>query len=225
MIFRSKHRRNFLLIDNAAIRDPRLSLKATGLLALLLSYPDDTRFSREGVRKMKPDGVRGIRAALIELGQAGYLVHEYKQDKRGRWSTSTFVYETPKASGAQFLHRLEARADESTNGARRADSPEAETDARRAGTVIQNWRVTDGAKRATIKKKTDKEESDAALAPQGPASLKMVAAPPPAHVHASHARDIIETMLPPEEKADPAGFQELVPPEDQPAAAAMFQAL
>lgn len=211
MIFRSKHRQNFLLVDNAAIRDGRLSLKATGLLALLLTYPDETRFSREGIRRMKPDGVRGIRAALVELGLAGYLVHEYHQDSKGRWSTTTFVYETPRGTGHQFATPLpisgarSARNDESQNGARRANTEErnpSENGARRVGTVIQNWRVTDGAKRATKNPSTEKEEREASSAPRGLASLNgqppdlALVEPPiddPAE-HRRHARDILDAL-------------------------------
>lgn len=171
MIFRSKHRHNFTLVENAAIRDPRLSLRATGLLAFLLSYPDQTSFSREAVRRMKPDGVRGIRSALIELGQAGYLVHEYERDKWGRWRTQTFIYETPQTDGEAFRPPDEI-------GARRAgtaraplarvapDNPDP-NGARRANEVLQNWRVSDGGKRATKYLKNEYQEATTPTDPQG----------------------------------------------------------
>jgi hypothetical protein len=160
MIFRSRHRKNFTLIDNAAIRDSRLSLKATGLLALLLTYPDDTRFSREKIRSLKQDGVRGIRSALVELGRVGYLVHEYERDTKGRWKTITYVYETPQGTGEQFIPPPNSGAvcanDEP--GAVCASSA-ATNGALRANSGFQNWRVSDGGKRATKRLSTDQQDT------------------------------------------------------------------
>jgi hypothetical protein len=36
-----RHNRDFVMIDNSAVQDPNLSLKATGLLSLLISYPSN----------------------------------------------------------------------------------------------------------------------------------------------------------------------------------------
>ena len=178
MIFRSRHRSNFTLVDNAAIRDPRLSLKATGLLALLLTYPDDTRFSRDKIRTLKQDGVRGIRSALVELGRAGYLVHEYERDSKGRWKTATYVYETPRGTGEQFISPFETgalRAD-SEPGALRADSA-SQNGAVRTETAFQNRRVSDGGKRATKRPSTDQQDADA-RASNGTAGLAGLKASP-----------------------------------------------
>jgi len=163
VIFRSRHRRNFTLVDNAAIRDPRLSLRATGLLAFLLSYPDDTSFSREAIRRMKPDGVRGIRSALLELGQAGYLVHEYERDRWGHWRTHTFVYETPQGDGEAFKVPDENGA-RCANGvgttlARIAPERRGKNGAQVAKNPSSNWRVSDGAKRATNYIKTEYQDA------------------------------------------------------------------
>jgi len=60
-------------IANDALRDPRLSLKAKGLLALLLSLPDDWTYRLEWVVQQSKDGRDATRAALAELREAGYL--------------------------------------------------------------------------------------------------------------------------------------------------------
>jgi len=153
MIFRSKHHTNFVLIENEAIRDPRLSFRATGLLAFLLSFPDDTRFSRDQIRRLKPDGVRGIRSALIELGQAGYLTHEHERDRWGRWRTASFVYETPHGTGEAFYL---PPCENGAGGAKTAGG--SSNGAGGATSALQFRRVTDGGKRATKRPKNKYEE-------------------------------------------------------------------
>jgi hypothetical protein len=102
VIFRVKHRQNFVVIHNQSVRDPNLSLKATGLLAFLLSFPDKMTFTRETIAKMKPDGVASIRAGLKELAREGYLTYAREQGKDGRWTTSVVVQETPNSPKADF---------------------------------------------------------------------------------------------------------------------------
>lgn len=94
MIIRVRHQTGFLVVQNSSIRDPALSLKATGLLALLLTFPDEQRFSRDAIARLKSDGVAAVRSGLKELAMAGYLRHERVQDSHGRWSTATYLHET-----------------------------------------------------------------------------------------------------------------------------------
>jgi hypothetical protein len=170
MIFRSKHHTNFVLIENEAIRDPRLSFRATGLLAFLLSFPDDTRFSRDQIRRLKPDGVRGIRSALIELGQAGYLTHEHERDRWGRWRTASFIYETPRGTGEAFhLPPCEngAGGAKTARGSKTGAGGANKNGAGGAASALQFRRVTDGGKRATKRPNTKYEEGTTTTDPQG----------------------------------------------------------
>lgn len=102
MIFRVKHHTRFVVIQNESVRDPNLSLKATGLLAFLLSFPDNMSFTRETIAKMKPDGVAAIRSGLKELAREGYLTYSREQGPDGRWATSVVVQETPIRPKADF---------------------------------------------------------------------------------------------------------------------------
>lgn len=61
MIFKQQKRKTYTVIDNGALRDPGLSFKATGLLAFLLSLPDNWRPNTRHLSSIKTDG-RGIRA-------------------------------------------------------------------------------------------------------------------------------------------------------------------
>jgi hypothetical protein len=97
MIIRVAHREHFTVIRNKTLRDSRLSFKARGLLAYLLSLPDDTSLDRRRLEGAGPDGAHAIRMGLQELTNAGYLRHEKRQDELGRWRTEATLYEVPKA--------------------------------------------------------------------------------------------------------------------------------
>lgn len=97
MIIRvASHQNHYTVIRNKTLRDSRLSFKARGLLAYLLSLPDDTTLDRRRLEDAGPDGQMAIRTALQELAAAGYLCHEKHQDSHGRWRTEATVYEVAK---------------------------------------------------------------------------------------------------------------------------------
>lgn len=85
---------HFTILPNQVLRDHRLSWKARGLLAYLLSMPDMWRTNSSHLAKAGPDGREAVRTALAELEQAGYLRRERRQGTDGRWTTTTYVFDT-----------------------------------------------------------------------------------------------------------------------------------
>lgn len=76
------------MLDNYALRDNGLSLKARGLLATMLSFPDNWEFSENGLCAIfKKDGQASIRSGLKELEERGYLTRTRTRDKFGRVSS------------------------------------------------------------------------------------------------------------------------------------------
>jgi DNA-binding PadR family transcriptional regulator len=92
-----RHETNFTVIDNAALRDCTLSFKATGLLAYLLSMPDQWSPRREQLAEVKTDGQASIRTALKELVDAGYLVRRTEKMPDGTLVTVSEIHEQPLA--------------------------------------------------------------------------------------------------------------------------------
>lgn len=100
-VFRSGRKQSFTVLYNSMLRDHRLSLKAKGLFAIMMSLPDDWQFSISGLAAYTGYGKDIIRAALLELKEVGYLVQEQVHGDGGRFGSSVYVLqdEAPPCSG------------------------------------------------------------------------------------------------------------------------------
>ena len=96
-ILRNPNRGKFTVVDNYALRDDNLSLKACGLLVTMLSLPDNWQFSENGLCSIfKKDGQASIRSGLKELEEFGYLVRTRTRDNLGRVSSADWtIYDYP----------------------------------------------------------------------------------------------------------------------------------
>lgn len=90
-IKRAKRETNFTIMSNVGLRDERLSWKARGLLAYMLSLPDDWVFYETELVKRAPDGLSGVRSGLKELEEHGFLVRVRERDENGRLKGSDWI--------------------------------------------------------------------------------------------------------------------------------------
>ena len=98
---RAKHTSGYTVIDNAPFSmRGGLSLAARGLLATVLTLPEDWAFSVQGLCKIVPDGRRRVSGALSELERAGYIVRSgQERDEAGRVAAQIWdVYESPQVA-------------------------------------------------------------------------------------------------------------------------------
>jgi len=82
-IIRAPRRDRFVIIEQHAIEDERLSWAARGLLGYLLSKPDDWKVLVNDLRKRGDLGRDGIYRLLRELRVTGYMRFVRKRDRHG----------------------------------------------------------------------------------------------------------------------------------------------
>jgi uncharacterized phage protein (TIGR02220 family) len=85
-IKRAKRDTPFVIIDKTALQDNRLSWKAKGLLAYLLSLPDDWKVYVKELSKHATDGRDATNTAIKELIKVGYITRERVRGEDGQFT-------------------------------------------------------------------------------------------------------------------------------------------
>lgn len=83
-VFRIDKTKDYTVMANFHLRDKSLSLKAKGLLSLMLSLPEDWDYTTKGLAYICKDGVDSICAAVKELENAGYVQRKRNRNSQGR---------------------------------------------------------------------------------------------------------------------------------------------
>lgn len=78
MIYRKKKDMDFVQIDNALLRNKELSLTARGLMAYMLTFPDNKSFTISKLEKETNTKRGKLRTALEELIANGYVIYQRK---------------------------------------------------------------------------------------------------------------------------------------------------
>ncbi|MED3126802.1 DnaD domain-containing protein [Bacillus wiedmannii] len=94
-IFRVKKDNNYSVINNTGLKDKRLSWKAKGILAYILTLPDDWVFYREELSQHAKDGINSLRAGMQELKEYGYIKRFPIRDEKKIVRWETIIYEIP----------------------------------------------------------------------------------------------------------------------------------
>ena len=95
--FRVNKSKNYTTINNTGLRDERLSWKAKGILAYILSLPDDWVFYMEEIATHAKDKISSLYSGMKELKKYGYVKRFPIKDEKGKiikWET--IVYEVPQ---------------------------------------------------------------------------------------------------------------------------------
>jgi len=88
--------KQYTTICNRIFKDKRLSLKAKGLLAMLLSLSDNWDLSINGLEVILKEGKDSIRTTINELMKNGYIIREREKNKRGIFiGIKYIVFENP----------------------------------------------------------------------------------------------------------------------------------
>ena len=83
-------------MSNHHLRNMEISLKAKGLLSVMLSLPDNWDYTIKGLSIINKEGLDSIRSTIHEMELAGYVERKRTRDLRGRFHTSEyFIREKP----------------------------------------------------------------------------------------------------------------------------------
>ena len=85
---------------NHHLRNKGLSLKAKGLLSLMLSLPEDWDYTVKGLAYICKDGIDSINGAIKELENTGYMHRQRVRNDRGQLTTTEYtIREYPQNMG------------------------------------------------------------------------------------------------------------------------------
>ena len=96
-VFRIEKTRDYTVMSNYHLRDRSLSLKAKGLLSLMLSLPEDWDYTMRGLARICKDGIDSISGGIRELETHGYLVRARVRNENGQLGSIEYtILEQPK---------------------------------------------------------------------------------------------------------------------------------
>ena len=96
-VFRVNKTGDYTVICNTHFKEKEMSLKAKGLLSLMLSLPDKWDYSVNGLAALSKDGKDSVMNTLSELEQFGYLKRTKLCDEKGRYAGYDYdIYEKPQ---------------------------------------------------------------------------------------------------------------------------------
>lgn len=95
--------KDYTTICNRIFKDRRLSLKAKGLLAMLLSLSDHWELSIKGLIVILKEGESAIRSTINELIENGYVERERVKNEKGIIIGINYtVFESPKLNSPRL---------------------------------------------------------------------------------------------------------------------------
>ncbi|OMC83337.1 DnaD domain protein [Viridibacillus sp. FSL H8-0123] len=105
-IMRVAKNSNYTVMNRTALNDKRLSWKAKGIMAYMLSMPDDWVFYMVELVKHSTDGERSFRAGFKELQNCGYVTRQPVREGQRIKEWETIVHEVPQDNSllCGFVH-------------------------------------------------------------------------------------------------------------------------
>ena len=96
-VFRVEKNRGYTVMSNHHLRDKSLSLKAKGLLSLMLSLPEEWDYTTKGLARICKDGVDSICAGVRELEEHGYVIRQRVRNANGQLGAIEYtILEQPR---------------------------------------------------------------------------------------------------------------------------------
>lgn len=84
--------KDYSTISNVFFKDKNLSLKAKGLLAMVLTLPDNWDFTINGIEAITKEGKTAIYSAIDELKEHGYCKVTSVRDEKGAFKGNDYTF-------------------------------------------------------------------------------------------------------------------------------------
>lgn len=189
--YRVERTKDYTVMSNCHLRDSSLTLKAKGLLSMMLSLPDEWNYTTRGLAAICKEGVDAIGKALKELENAGYIVRRQLRGAGGKISDTEYViYEQPQ-------QRLQPDTDNPDTGKPDTDLPDTENPyLDNPDTVKPDTAQPDTENRAELNKDiSSKEKSSTDLSITHSFSPSRASAPVEGRTEVSEKREQIREQI------------------------------
>ena len=87
---------NFVTISNTPFKDREISLKAKGLLGVIMTLPDNWNFTITGIATCLKESTSAISTAIKELIDAGYCVRKMVYDESHKIQGYSYIFSDEK---------------------------------------------------------------------------------------------------------------------------------
>lgn len=106
-VFRVNKTKDYVTMGKYHFKEKDMSLKAIGMLSLMLSLPDEWDYSVNGLTTMRSESKNTINSILNELEEFGYLkrTRNYVNGKISNWTYD--IYEKPLHRKNQDIEKLD----------------------------------------------------------------------------------------------------------------------
>ena len=82
---------DYTTMSNHHLRNMKISLKAKGLMSVMLSLPENWDYTIKGLSIINKEGLDSIRSTIHELELAGYIERQRIRDEKGRFRTAEYI--------------------------------------------------------------------------------------------------------------------------------------
>ena len=96
-VFRIEKTRDYTVMANHHLKNRGLSLKAKGLLSVMLSLPEEWDYTLKGLAHISKESIDAIREGIRELEASGYIIRSRSRNEKGQLAGAEYViYEHPQ---------------------------------------------------------------------------------------------------------------------------------
>ena len=95
-VIKTHHNKNYTVMSNYHLRDKNISLKAKGLLSIMLSLPEHWKYTVSGLVSICNEGETAIRNTLKELESNNYLIRERIRENGKVANIVYHIFENPQ---------------------------------------------------------------------------------------------------------------------------------